>query len=156
MNHLRLVRTDSSDPSFQLLVRELDADLAIRNGESNSFFVQFNKIDLIKHVAVAFDGELPVGCGAIKQYDDETMEVKRMYVPPAYRGKGIASAVLKVLEQWAAELGYRKCILETGEKQPEAISLYHKNHYRVIPNYGQYADVADSICFEKLLNRTDQ
>ena len=74
-----------------------------------------------------------------------------MYVPPDKRGKGIASLILKELESWAKELDYAKCILETGEKQPEAISLYKKNNYLVIQNYGQYADVISSVCFEKAL-----
>ena len=74
-----------------------------------------------------------------------------MYVPPANRGKGIASHVLSALETWAGELNYKKCILETGEKQPEAIRLYKKNNYRIIPNYGQYEGVSNSICFEKTL-----
>ena len=74
-----------------------------------------------------------------------------MYVPPALRGKGIASAVLAELEKWAKELNYKKCILETGKKQPEAIALYNKNGYCIIPNYGQYENVENSVCFEKNL-----
>ena len=144
-------KTDSENKDFQKLVQELDADLRIRDGEEHSFFAQFNKIDSIRNVVVAYEQEVPVGCGAIKYYDENTMEVKRMYVPPEYRGKGIASIVLATLENWAKELGYKKCILETGEKQPEAIALYHKNQYNVIPNFGQYADVPTSVCFEKLL-----
>ncbi len=79
------------------------------------------------------------------------MEVKRMYTSPESRGKGIASAVLKELEKWAAELSYKKCLLETGKKQPEAIALYLKSSYNIIPNYGQYAGVENSVCFEKKL-----
>jgi GNAT superfamily N-acetyltransferase len=145
------IRTDSDNEDFQTLVRELDADLRIRDGEEHSFFAQFNKIDSIRYAVIAYDHETPVGCGAIKQYSEDTMEVKRMYVPPEHRGKGIASTVLTALESWAKELNYKKCILETGEKQPEAIALYHKNQYSVIPNFGQYADVPTSVCFEKLL-----
>jgi putative acetyltransferase len=144
-------RTDSDNKDFQKLVQELDADLRIRDGEDHSFFAQFNKIDSIRYAVVAYSNETPVGCGAIKQYADDTMEVKRMYVPPECRGSGIASVVLKELESWAKELNYKKCILETGEKQPEAIALYHKNQYSIIPNYGQYTDVPTSVCFEKLL-----
>jgi putative acetyltransferase len=92
-----------------------------------------------------------VGCGAIKEYEENVMEVKRMFVPLEKRGKGIASIVLGELESWAKELGYQKCILETGKKQPEAIRLYQKNNYATIKNYGQYADVVSSVCFEKLL-----
>jgi putative acetyltransferase len=149
---IRLQRTNSENTDFQKLVRELDADLRIRDGEDHAFFAQFNKIDLIKHVIVAYENEAPVGCGAIKEYATDIMEVKRMYVLPETRGKGIATLVLEELEKWAGELGYKKCILETGEKQPEAIRLYHKNNYLVIPNYGQYANVTTSVCFEKGLH----
>lgn len=142
-------RTDSGNPDFKTLVAALDADLRIRDGADHAFFAQFNKIDSIPYIVVAYSGETPVGCGAIKPYDEATLEVKRMYVPPEHRGQGIASAVLHALESWAKELGYERCILETGEKQPEAIALYHKNHYTVMRNYGQYADVDSSVCFEK-------
>ncbi len=85
----------------------------------------------------------------VAELDADTMEVKRMYVTVNYRGQGIASVVLKELEEWAAELNYDKCVLETGNKQPEAIALYKKNGYKIIPNYGQYKNVENSICFEK-------
>ena len=146
---LQLRRTNSSDPDFVGLVRHLDADLAQRDGADHAFYAQFNKIDKIKHAIVAYKGDTPVGCGAIKEYSPGTMEVKRMYTTPENRGKGVASKILRELERWAFELSYEKCILETGKKQPEAIALYKKKGYQVIPNYGQYADVEDSICFEK-------
>ena len=79
------------------------------------------------------------------------MEVKRMFVDLAFRGNGIASIILNELEKWAKELGYSGCILETGKKQPEAIKLYKKNGYAIIPNYGQYKQVENSVCFEKAL-----
>jgi putative acetyltransferase len=148
---IKCVRTDSTNSDFQKLVTALDADLRVRDGEDHAFFAQYNKIDMIRHVIVAYQDETPVGCGAIKQYDTHTMEVKRMYVPPEVRGQGIASLVLKELELWSKELNFDKCILETGEKQPEAIRLYQKNNYAVIPNYGQYAGVESSVCFEKIL-----
>ncbi len=148
---IKLLRTDSSHSDFVALVRELDRDLAIRDGEDHAFYAQFNKIDAIKHVVVAYIDGNPVGCGAIKAYSEGVTEVKRMFTNPNLRAKGIASSVLKELEKWAIELGYSSCILETGVKQPEAIALYTKNDYRLIPNYGQYENVADSVCFEKLL-----
>ncbi|MES2655448.1 MAG: GNAT family N-acetyltransferase [Bacteroidota bacterium] len=146
---ITLTRTNSDNTDFQALVRELDIDLKIRDGEEHAFFAQYNKIDMIKYVVVAYDGNEPVGCGAVKQYDEDTMEVKRMFVPLNRRGKGIASLVLQELEKWTKELNFKKCILETGEKQPEAIQLYKKNQYAIIPNFGQYADVESSVCFEK-------
>ena len=145
-------RTDSNDKDFRELVQELDKDLAIRDGDEHSFYAQFNKIDLIKHAVVAYDGTQPVGCGAVKPFSEDTMEVKRMYVPSNRRGQGIASIVLKELEIWCLEMDYMKCVLETGKKQPEAIKLYKKNGYRIIPNFGQYKNVENSVCFEKLLS----
>lgn len=146
-----LNRVNSENPDFQNLVRELDKDLAVRDGDEHDFFHQFNKIDLIKHVVVAYKDNVAVGCGAIKKYDDDTMEVKRMFVPLEHRGSGVAVAVLEELERWAHELGFGKCILETGIKMPEAIGLYKKSGYSQIANYGQYAGVASSVCFEKVL-----
>ncbi len=147
----QIKRTDSDNSDFQKLVIELDKDLAIRDGEDHAFFAQFNKIAAIKHVVLAYENDVAVGCGAIKEYEETVMEVKRMFVPLEKRGKGIASIVLGELESWAKGLGYKKCILETGKKQPEAIRLYEKNNYQLIKNYGQYADVESSVCFEKLL-----
>jgi putative acetyltransferase len=146
---IQIIRTNSDNLDFTELVRILDADLAERDGNEHAFYAQFNKIDRIKHVVVAYDDGHPAGCGAIKEYAPKTMEVKRMYTIPAGKGKGIASQVLAELEQWAAEMSYEKCILETGKKQPEAIELYKKNGYTIIPNYGPYAGVDNSVCFEK-------
>jgi GNAT superfamily N-acetyltransferase len=129
----------------------LDADLAERDGEDHSFYDQFNKLHLIKYALVAYEKDLPIACGAIKEFEPNVMEVKRMYVTPGKRGKGIATKVLSELENWARELGYQKCVLETGKRQPEAIALYTKNGYQIIPNYGQYAGIENSLCFEKYL-----
>lgn len=148
---IHLLRTDSSNPDFQKLVVLLDADLKIRDGEDHAFYSQYNKIHAIKHTVVAYQNDEPVGCGAIKEYEPGTMEVKRMYVSENKRGSGIASAVLKELEIWTQQMGYNKCILETGIRQPEAIALYKKNNYKIIPNYGQYKGIEDSVCFEKIL-----
>ena len=146
---IRLRRTDSSNQDFILLVRSLDADLAQRDGEEHSFYAQFNKIDHIKYVVVAYENEIAVACGAIKEFSQTAMEVKRMYTKPEMRGKGIAGKVLSELEKWAVELSYTHCVLETGKKQPEAIRLYENNGYRLIPNYGQYEGIENSLCFQK-------
>ena len=148
---INCIRTASNNQDFQNLVKELDKDLSIRDGEERSFYAQFNKIDLIKHAIVAYENETPIACGAIKEYSPDIMEVKRMYVSENKRGQGFASTILKELENWAAELNYKKCILETGKKQPEAIALYQKSNYLIISNYSQYKNVENSVCFEKIL-----
>ena len=144
-------KTNSNNRDFRKLVAELDADLKIRDGEDHAFYAELNKIDKIKYVIVAHDGKSPVGCGAIREYSDDTMEVKRMYVVPNRRGLGIATAILKNLEKWAVDLNFKKCLLETGKNQPEAIALYQKNKYRIVPNFGKYENVENSICFEKVV-----
>ncbi|MBL7911908.1 MAG: GNAT family N-acetyltransferase [Bacteroidia bacterium] len=146
-----LKRTTSDDLDYQKLVVELDKDLAIRDGDEHAFFAQYNKSDSIKHVVVAYENKVAVGCGAIKEYEKDIVEIKRMFVPVEKRGKGIASVILTELEKWATELKYKKCILETGKKMPEAIQLYKKSNYDLIKNYGQYAEVESSVCFEKQL-----
>jgi GNAT superfamily N-acetyltransferase len=148
---IKCIRTTSDNKDFQQLVIALDTDLKIRDGEEHSFYAQFNKIDALKYVVVAYDDDTAVGCGAIKDYSKDAMEVKRMYVSVNKRGQGVASTVLKELEKWAVELNYSKCVLETGKKQPEAIALYKKSNYEIIPNYGQYENAENSVCFEKKL-----
>lgn len=143
-------RTDSSDKDFHKLVERLDKDLLERYNELQLFYRQFNKIENISTVLVAYEEGLPVGCGCFKPFDEESVEVKRMYVSDEHRGKGIGAAILSELEKWAAELNYKYIVLETGNKQPEAITLYKKSGYLIIPNYGQYARKEDtSICMRK-------
>ncbi len=148
---IELLRVSSENKDFIELVQHLDADLAIRDGEEHSFYSQYNKLDSIKHCIVAYEDNIPVGCGALKLFAPEIFEVKRMFTLPSHRGKGVASKLLSELEKWASELSAKKCILETGKKQPEAIELYKRNGYIRTQNYGQYANVENSLCFEKLL-----
>jgi putative acetyltransferase len=150
---ITILRTSSENKDFISLVNLLDADLALRDGDEHSFYHQFNKIDLIKYAVILYENNLAVACGAIKQLNSDTMEVKRIYTLPESRGKGLASLVISELESWARELSFKICILETGKKQPEAIKLYKKNGYRLIPNYGQYTGVENSLCFEKDLSQ---
>lgn len=148
-------RTTAGNPDFLLLVKDLDADLARRDGDDHAFYATLNTTDTLRNVIVAYAGEQPIGCGAFRPFADDAVEIKRMFVPPALRGKGIASGVLSALEAWASELGYRRCVLETGKRQPEAIALYLKHGYAIIPNYGKYADMENSVCFEKKIPNND-
>lgn len=148
---MHLLRTDSEHPDFRALVVLLDQDLAVRDGDDHAFYQPFNKIDKIKHAMVAYQAQQAMGIGAIREYASDIMEIKRMFVLPEHRGRGVAGAVLAALEAWAAELGYARCRLETGKMQPEAIRLYQKSGYQTIPNYGPYEGVENSVCMEKVL-----
>ncbi|MCB0488824.1 MAG: GNAT family N-acetyltransferase [Cyclobacteriaceae bacterium] len=146
---IRIIRSDPTHPDFVALVHKLDEYLAVLDGEEHEFYHKLNTIGNLKYVVMAYEDEVAVGCGAIKQFGADAMEVKRMYVELSRRGMGIGVLLLTELERWTKELGHRKCVLETGRRQPEAIRLYEKCGYERIPNYGQYFGMENSVCFEK-------
>ncbi len=149
---LSLIRTDSKNSDFIILVTQLDADLNARDGDEHAFYNQFNSTVDLNHVLVLYANETPVGCGALKKIDELTMEVKRMFVLKTERSKGYATMLLEALELWAKELKNTRCILETGKRQPEAIALYKKGGYLIIPNYAPYQGIENSVCFQKKLS----
>jgi putative acetyltransferase len=148
---ITLSRTDSSHPSFQYLIGLLDRDLQERYGDLQSEYDRYNAINNIDTVVIAYRDEAPVGCGCFKKLDEDTAEIKRMFVKPEERGRGIASRLLVELELWAKESGFVYTMLETGTGQPEAIALYQKLGYTIIPNYAQYSGMEGSVCFSKEL-----
>lgn len=148
---LQISRTTAGNQDFIDLVVMLNAELAERDGEDHEFYHQFNHIDHLKYVILLKDKDRAIGCGAINPLEDSFMEVKRMFVIADRRGQGLAGVILKALEEWALELGRTSCRLETGQRQPEAIALYQKHGYKIIRNYGQYAGIDNSVCFEKCL-----
>jgi putative acetyltransferase len=146
-----IIRTNSDNPHFRQLVVLLDGDLTLRYGELQKHYAQFNHINFIDTVVLAYEEDVPAGCGCFRSFAPETIEIKRMYVKPEFRGRGISRLVLAELEKWAAELGYTKSVLETGNQQVEAIHLYHRFGYTEIPNYGYFEGTETSICMSKKL-----
>ena len=144
-----IVRTDSSHPDFKLLVHELDAYLAKCDGDEHAYYHQFNGLENLRNVVIAYFEGKAVGCGAFKPFDAENVEVKRMYVEPANRKCGVAAKILMALEQWALELGFKSMVLETGVRQTEAMQFYPKQGYARIDNYGPYLGMENSRCFKK-------
>ena len=150
---ITIKRTDSNNEDFHSLVEKLDKDLHDRYGVLQTFYDRFNAIQNLPTVVIAYYNDEPVGCGCFKKFDDGSVEIKRMYVSNEQRGKGIGAAILAELEKWATELKVDSMVLETGNNQPEAVHLYGKMGYRVIPNYGQYINMEKtSICMKKELN----
>ncbi|ESU19971.1 N-acetyltransferase GCN5 [Flavobacterium cauense R2A-7] len=145
---MQLVRTTSDNSDFKMLTQMFDTYLIDIDGDEKDFFAQYNQIYL-KNVVVCYEDALPVGCGALKTYDSETGEIKRMFVHPEHRNKGVAHLVLEELERWAEELHFTSCILETSFKLENAIALYKKFGYQAMPNYGQYIGVSSSVCMRK-------
>src|SRR4051812_41583121 len=91
---IKINRTDSDNNDFIELVKLLDQYLAEKDGDEASFYAQYNKIDKIKHVTIAYENGKAIGCGAIKEYETGIMEVKRMYTLPEHRGKNVATQIL--------------------------------------------------------------
>jgi putative acetyltransferase len=148
---IALIRTYSGNADFVKLVHQLNEYLKIMDGEEHAFYSQYNGIESLKYVIVAYVNSEPVGCGAFKKFDDNRVEIKRMYTASEHRGIGVASKILKELESWSQEMSYSTSILETGKRQIEAVQFYKKNNYKIITNYGQYLGKDNSLCFEKEL-----
>ncbi|REA62334.1 GNAT family N-acetyltransferase [Dyadobacter luteus] len=148
---LKIVRTNSDNPNFIKLIQLLDVTLCEIYGTKQEDYAEYNRIVDLPTVVLAYDNDEPIGCGCFKKFNDDTIEIKRMFVVPEQRGKGVASRILYELETWAIELKYTYSALETGKGQPEAIELYQKCGYTITTNYGQYAQEERSVCMLKAL-----
>lgn len=146
-----IMRTNSENREFIALIRLLDSELKDRYGALQSEYDHFNVIEPNNTVVIAYSGNRAVGCGCFKAFDEFSVEIKRMFVKPAYRKKGLARKILSDLEKWAAESGFSAAVLETGKNQPEAIAMYESSGYLRIPNFGQYAGMPNSVCMKKRL-----
>lgn len=145
--------TDGTNKDFISLCKELDRFLnQLVGGEENrAGYIPYNYLDDIHDVVLAYDGENPVGCASFKKYCGHTAEVKRVFVKEGYRGFGISKGLMKHLENRALWKGYDTFVLESGEPLIAAMGLYRGLGYEVIPNYGPYVDMPESICMEKKL-----
>ena len=150
-NQIILKRTSNTETDFKKLISKLDKYLSIVNGEQDAFYAPNNVLDPLDTAVIAYYNNKPVGCGCFKRYDEDSVEIKRMYVDPDLRGRGIASTILNELEKWAKENGFKYTVLETGLKLDDANALYRKQGYEVIENYGQYAGITSSVCMKKTL-----
>jgi len=148
---MKLIKTNGNNKDFSNLTRSLDKDLNHRYGVQDKKYDEHNQVESIETVLVGYIKNQAVACGCFKNINNQTVEIKRIYVNTPNRGKGFSHLLLSELEKWANELGYSKVILEMGKKQPEALGLYTKCHYKVIDNYGPYKNLDNSICMEKIL-----
>lgn len=153
MNQAHVIRTTSANPHFRTLVNQLDAELRLMYAELMDTYDQHNIIEHNDTVVIAYLDDQPVGCGCFKPFDAEAVELKRMFVHPDARGKGISKLIINELETWAGELGFTRTVLETGIKNIDAQHLYHKSGYVDIPRYGPYVHLESSICMGKHLGR---
>lgn len=147
-----LVRTNSENSDFKYLTSLLDEYLVDIDGDEKDFFANFNQI-YYENAIVFYQNEMPVGCGAFKKLENNSAELKRMYVLPESRGKGIANQILLELERWILQQNHTTCLLETSPRLEGAIAMYKKNGFKIIPNYGQYINIESSICMQKILKK---
>ncbi|MFD0696968.1 GNAT family N-acetyltransferase [Paenibacillus sp. GCM10027628] len=148
--HIQLVK--HTDPILLALIAKLDQDLMQRYPIEEIHFVDFNDPSVERITfAVAFEGDMPVGCGALRPISPGSTELKRFFVDKEYRNRGIASQLLSFLEKQALEAGNHTIRLETGAAQPEAIALYTKYGYYPIEPFDEYIDTPGSLCYEKKL-----
>lgn len=150
-SHFILKRTTANDKDFQLLISHLDHELWNELKEDQATYDQYNKVPDSTNAVLIYDGQQPVACGCFKRYEEGTVEIKRMFVEKTHRGSGLSKMVLQELEKWSRELGYEFAVLETSVHFKTARNLYGKAGYKIISNYGQYANLADSVCMKKTL-----
>lgn len=136
---------------FKILSDKFNKELQLQFGKKQEKYQQYNLLDGIKDVVICYDGINPIGCASIKYFDNETYEVKRVFIEKDYRGRGFSKRLMQELEKIAKEKGIKKLILETGEALVSAVNLYKNIGYRIIEKYGQYKDLSESICMEKIL-----
>lgn len=147
-----ILRTSSSNIEFQQLTMQLDRELRQTHLEAAFDYSKYNIMQAETKAVLLFENGKAIACGAFKEIDEENnVELKRIFVLPGFRGKGYSKKILLELETWAFELGFAYAKLETGIQQKTAIALYEKSNYQIIPNYPPYENIADSICFKKVL-----
>lgn len=149
------IRTNGKNKDFIENCRLLDMDLDRRVGKKikRDKYEKYNQLDEIQEAIVVYENNKVIGGGAIRRYDDENVELKRVFVHTGYQGRGIGSKLVSLLIEWAVELGYKTMILETGELLAESCAVYKKLGFKVIPNYGPYVDMPESLCMARDLKK---
>lgn len=144
-------RTTTDHPSFQQLITLLDSELFNELKEDQATYDPLNKVSHLNTAILVFVNDEAVACGCFKEWDSQTVEIKRMFVRKGYRGKGYAKEVLHQLERWAQSVGYRYAVLETSIHFLVAKTLYKQAGYHTIPNYPPYEELPESVCMKKTL-----
>lgn len=149
--NIKILSTDNKNVDFIELTRLLDTDLWTRYGEMQAHYDKHNTIDCINEAIIIYKNQIPAACGAFKEYNSDSAEIKRIFVKKENRQQGLAKLIVSQLEESARKQGYKYALLETGIKQPEAINLYKNIGYEIIENYGPYIGDSNSVCMKKAL-----
>ena len=153
MPSLAIARADILSPAAQSLITALNAELSAQYPEPGATHFRLDADEVAEGCGaflVASVGERAVGCGAVRRLEPGVGEVKRMYVVPDARGRGVGRAILEALGAEARALGLTRLVLETGVRQREAIALYERAGFSHIPPFGEYvASPTTSVCMAK-------
>lgn len=143
--------TDGTDPRMVALVAELDREYEARFGAVALQYRPYNTLEGLKQACVILVNGEAVACGGLRQLEEQTAELKRVYVKPAFRRRGLARQLVEVLELQALFQGNTSMVLETGRAMPEAVALYSGLGYREIPGFGPFRDDPITVCMKKEL-----
>jgi putative acetyltransferase len=150
LKDIKITRTDTLDSKIKELIKELDEELRGHYGDAQDSYTPHNDVSKGFSAILIEQNEEPIGCGAFKQYNETSGELKRIFIKHKARGQGISKVLVKALEEWMLEKNLSIAVLETGNKQIEALGLYEKLGYQRMPNYGVYVGMeATSICMKK-------
>ena len=151
MNNTEFLWTDGTNSDFQVFYQITeDYYSSLVGGESKrKGFIPYNASAEIPYVLIAYQNKKAVGCAGLKRYDDTSAEIKRVWVQPLYRGSHIASRMMNLVEQKAGEQGFARVILQTRPQMTEAVAMYTKRGYYLIPNYPPYDKLVGAVCYAK-------
>ena len=152
MIEVSIQRSDLSSEAATRLISALNAELSRRYPEegANHFRLDAQEVEEGRGAFfIAYANGEPLGCGAIRRIGADCAEIKRMYVEPYARGQGVGRKILLTLQEEARRLGVARILLETGERQPEAIALYNRAGFLRVRAFGEYVDSPLSVCMAK-------
>ena len=153
MSDLELREEPYDGPVAQQLIAEVQQEYVVRYGSPDTTPVdpaEFAPPD--GRFVVGYLDTTPVAMGGVRRIDDADVEIKRMYVVPDQRGRGLSRVVLAHLESLARDLGATRVLLETGQKQPEAMRLYESSGYERVEGFGHYRCEPDSVSYAKFVS----
>ena len=140
--------TDGNDEIFRKFYTDTENYYSsiVGGRENREGFIPYNLSESITDVLIAYENDIPVGCAGLKEYSEQDVEVKRVWVVPEYRGKHIATELMTRLEDRARDKGYKRTILQTRPIMSDAVSLYERRGYHLIANYPPYDKLEGAIC----------
>lgn len=148
MNNILLKNVSWDNKDFIFLCNELDSYLnkAIGGENKRENYKKYNIVHTMDYVLLAYDGDVPVGCAALRNFADSQIELKRVFVQSNYRKQNIGGMLLEQLIIWAKKENYQYMILETGEFLADSVKLYKRYGFWKIENYGDYINMPESLC----------